>query len=103
MTIVAINLFQNSREDANRDLIRQDMLEAATIAQAYFKKHPALGGGGNSFVGISLDQIGLDSTNVIASFEVTSTSIGSFTLSAEPIGDSVAIVAIVYPSTIDWQ
>ena len=59
--VVGINLFNASAEEANKDSIASDCTNLAAMAQQYFKKPAAMGGGANSFVGWSIPS-GLDST-----------------------------------------
>jgi len=52
--VVGINLFQASAIDANRNAVIADLNNLAATAQQYYKKPTSLGGGGNSFVGVSI-------------------------------------------------
>ena len=48
-TVVAINVFGESAEQANADAVRQDLLAAASQAQAIYAKPRQLGGAGGDF------------------------------------------------------
>ena len=48
-TVVAINVFGTAAEEANRDAVRQDLLQAAAAAQAIYTKPTALGGAQRNF------------------------------------------------------
>ena len=48
-TVVAINVFGDSAEQANRDAVRQDLLQAAAQAQAVWVKPALLGGADRNF------------------------------------------------------
>ena len=48
-TVVAINVFGTSAEQANRDAVRQDLLTGAAGAQAVWSRPAALGGAGRDF------------------------------------------------------
>jgi Tfp pilus assembly protein PilE len=103
MTIVAINLFSDSRDEGIKDVIRQDVFEAATIGQMYYKKHPMLGGGGGSFVDITLDDIQLDTATVITTYEISETAVNYFKLTATPLSGLDPLIAVVYSDRLVWE
>jgi len=49
--VVGINVFTASASSSNRDAITADLTNLAAMAQQYYRKPTALGGGGNSFTG----------------------------------------------------
>ena len=49
--VVGINVFTASSLQANRDAVIADLTNLASLAQQYYRKPTALGGGGNSFTG----------------------------------------------------
>lgn len=49
--VVGINVFTASSKNANRDAVIADLTTLAAMAQQYYRKPTAMGGGGNSFVG----------------------------------------------------
>ncbi len=51
-TVVAINVFGTAAEDANRDAVRQDLLQGATAAQAVWTRPAMLDGAAQDFVTI---------------------------------------------------
>lgn len=60
--VVGINVFTASSAQANRDGVIADCTNLASMAQQYYRKPTALGGGGNTFTGwtvpASLDTTG---------------------------------------------
>lgn len=56
-TVVAINTFSSAADSANVDAVRQDLASIAASAQGYYMKPTMLGGGGNSFVGMTFKDI----------------------------------------------
>lgn len=60
--VVGINVFTASSSQANRDAVISDLTNLASLAQQYYRKPIALGGGGNTFtswaVPTSLDTTG---------------------------------------------
>lgn len=70
--VLAINIMHAAQKDANRSAVRQDMLMVLNDAQLYYLKSAALGGGNNSFDGISLSHIqSIDPVNENGSYEVS--------------------------------
>jgi hypothetical protein len=61
---VGINMFSASASSANRDAIISGATNLGTMAQQFYKKPTALGGGGNTFTG-------WDSTKVPSSLLTT--------------------------------
>lgn len=94
-TIVALNTMSNSHQSANHNAVRQHLLEAASEAQMYYLKDEAMGGGGKSFLNISLSDIKLDSVQTAASFSISEISANSFTLTAEPRTGGGPFVAVI--------
>jgi Tfp pilus assembly protein PilE len=56
---VGITMFIDDAVNANRDAVTNDLVDLASRAQQYFRKPAALGGGGNSFAGLTADAAGL--------------------------------------------
>ena len=56
---VGITMFSDSATNANRDALTNDLVNLASRAQQYYRRPTSLGGGGNSFVGLSADAAGL--------------------------------------------
>jgi hypothetical protein len=54
---VAINTFGSAADSANLDAVRQDVASIAASAQGYFMKPEMLGGGGQTFEGVSFNEI----------------------------------------------
>ncbi len=56
---VGITMFQDSAVSANRDAVTNDLVNLGARSQQYFRRPVSLGGGGNSFVGLTADAAGL--------------------------------------------
>ena len=52
--VVGINLFNANAEESMKDTLVSEGTNLGAMAQQYFKKPVALGGGGNSFVGFDV-------------------------------------------------
>ena len=73
-TVVATDTLQQSRTNANKSAVRQDMMIILNDALLYYQKPEALGGGGQSFSGITLSQIhSVKSPNKNGSYQLNST------------------------------
>ncbi len=56
---VGITMFSDNAVNANRDAVSNDLVNLAARAQQFYRRPTALGGGGNSFVGLTADAAGL--------------------------------------------
>jgi hypothetical protein len=52
--VVGINVFTASSSQANNDAVIADLTNLASLAQQYYRKPTALGGGGNSFASFAI-------------------------------------------------
>ncbi len=52
--VVGINLFTASSVEANKDGVVADNLNIASLAQQFYKKPTAMGGGNNTFTGFTI-------------------------------------------------
>jgi hypothetical protein len=97
-TVVAINVFGTSAENANRDAVRQDILSIASAAQGWYIKPVMLAGGGGSFTDITFKDINFpadsidDSNTKIAinqnaTYEIQNPQGDGFDVTAYPASD----------------
>ena len=56
---LGITMFSDSSIDANRDAITNDLTNLASRAHQYYRRPSYLGGGGNSFAGLTADDAGI--------------------------------------------
>jgi hypothetical protein len=54
---VGITMFSDSAISANRDAVSNDLVNLAARAQQFYRRPTALGGGGNTFTGLTLDKL----------------------------------------------
>ena len=52
--VVGINVFTASSMTANNDAVISDLQVIGSMAQQYYRKPTAMGGGGNSFIGFTI-------------------------------------------------
>ena len=76
--VVGINVFTASSSQANRDAVISDLTNLASLAQQYYRKPDALGGGGNEFTGWTVPA-SLDTTGN-GTYVATTVAAGSVTL-----------------------
>jgi len=57
--VVGIQMFSASAASSNLEAVTSDLLNLASRAQQYYVKPTGLGGGGNSFAGLSADASGM--------------------------------------------
>lgn len=63
-TVVAINTFGSAADSANLDAVRQDVASIAAAAQGFYMKPTMLGGGGNTFTGITFNSMAFAADSV---------------------------------------
>jgi Tfp pilus assembly protein PilE len=56
---VGITMFTDNAISANRDAVTNDLVNLSSRAQQYYRRPTSLGGGGNSFSGLTADGSGL--------------------------------------------
>lgn len=76
-TVVALNIFSTSAEQANHDAVRQDLAQIATSAQGWYIKPAMLGGGDNSFANVDFRKVTFPAdsitTNNLTAFNLNGT------------------------------
>lgn len=89
---IALVVFGTNAEQANKDALTHDCLKLVSNAQAYFKKPTMLGGGDNTFDGITIRDCGMETNgsgegqNLSGTFSVIDAS--TFTVSIEGVSAS---------------
>lgn len=102
-TMIAINVFTDSQETANREAVRIELLEAVSPARAYFYQAKQMGGGGRSFENIQMQNLFMDSTSENGDYSIANRSSDSFELVATPASGGDDIVLEIYIDKIIWQ
>jgi Tfp pilus assembly protein PilE len=78
---VGITMFSDSAISANRDAVTNDLVNLASRAQQYYRRPTSLGGGGNSFTGLTANAAGLAKLT-----NKTSNGNGTYSISGAPSG-----------------
>ena len=103
MTVVAINVFSDARDEGLKDTIRQELLEAATVGQGFYMRHESMGGGGNSFQNITLPILGLSDSSVVSTYQVQNVTDDSFEILADPLSNLDDLIIVVYSDRVEWR
>jgi len=74
---VGITMFQDNAVDQNRSSVIGDLTTLAAKAQQYYSKPVSLGGGGNSYVGLTADATGI---SILASTAFTNNANGLYSV-----------------------
>ena len=61
--VMGINMFSENAAQANQDAVMQDVLTISSRAQAWYRRPVELGGGGRTYIGMSLADLNFDSPN----------------------------------------
>ncbi|MGA9408755.1 MAG: hypothetical protein WBW71_16600 [Bacteroidota bacterium] len=85
---VGITMFQDNAVDQNRSAVIADLTTLAAKAQQYYAKPTTLGGGGNSFVGLTADATGLAD---LASTAFTTNANGTYTIKTAGTATTVVL------------
>ena len=85
---VGITMFQDNAVDQNRSAVIADLTTLAAKAQQYYAKPVTLGGGGNSFVGLTADATGL---GILASTAFTNNANGTYTVKTAGTATTVVL------------
>ncbi len=92
--VVGINLFNANAEESAKDTIVSEGVNLGAMAQQYYKKPVALGGGGNNFTGFTIPSR-LDSTQAggggVWTNSVTGANGGTLTLTPADYNWTVTI------------
>jgi Tfp pilus assembly protein PilE len=88
---VGITMFSDSATSANRDAVSNDLVNLAARAQQYYRRPASLGGGGNSFVGLTADAAGLAKLTNMASGKNAN---GTYTIQAAGTANQVTIQGV---------
>ncbi|MGA7162322.1 MAG: hypothetical protein WBZ48_15100 [Bacteroidota bacterium] len=85
---VGITMFQDNAVDQNRSAVIADLTTLSAKAQQFYAKPTTLGGGGNSFVGLTADATGL---GILASTAFTDNANGTYTVKTAGTATSVVL------------
>ncbi len=100
---VAINVNLEHNKETNKDAIRQELLSAATHANAFFYRPRAMGGGGGSFATITISDLKVDTLGTNGTYSITSRDVNSFTIEGITRDGQETISATITKSGLSWN
>ena len=100
-TIVAIFNFQSAQDNSVYQAIQQDILQAQTQSIAYVKKARMMGGGGGSYIGLSMEDVLLPEQNENAIYSLDNISESGFSVVAESFV-GFTVTANINGDSIEW-
>jgi Tfp pilus assembly protein PilE len=95
---VGITMFADNAVDQNRNSVIADMTTLAAKAQQFYHKPSTLGGGSNSFVGLTADAPGLA---ILAGTSFTDNANGTYTIKTAGTATAVVLQGIGKSSLTD--
>jgi Tfp pilus assembly protein PilE len=95
---VGITMFQDNAVSSNRDAVTNDLVQLAAKAQQYYRKPSSLGGGGNSFAGLTADASGMA---VLVSTTFSNNDNGSYSISTAGTTGSITFTGVGKTSLSD--
>ncbi len=102
--VVGINLFNANAEESTKDTLVSEGTNLGAMAQQYYKKPTALGGGGNSFTGWDENDVPANLINTPSgTWDITSTDT-TCTIDGTPLADlgyTWTITVVVTPTGIN--
>lgn len=99
--VVGINVFTAQSEESTKDAIISDCTTLGAMAQQYFRKPTAMGGGGNSFTGWTIPA-SLDTT-ANGTYSVNVDNASQVTITGRPLaatGYTWTITTVVTPTNV---
>ena len=101
-TIVAINNMQSSHDASVYEAIQQDIMQAQIQSIAYQKKPLMMGGGGGSYIGMTLEDILLPEENENAAYLLNNVTQDSFTILATTVY-GFSVTANITADEVEWE
>jgi type II secretory pathway pseudopilin PulG len=84
MVVGAVYIFQDQSASSNRDELSNDLVHMAAQAQKYYRKPAILGGGSNSFSGLTLAGLTKHASNAN----------GTYVLSPDPVPAGTSSIVV---------
>lgn len=104
--VMGINMFAENAGQANQDAVMQDVLTIASRAQAWYRRPVELGGGGRTYVGMSLVDLNFDAANDNGTYALTGQSATAVTVTGigtenpDGLGANVTVVVSAGADTV---
>jgi Tfp pilus assembly protein PilE len=100
--VVGINMFATSAESANIEAVTNDLLHLSSMAQQYFIKPTSMGGGGESFTGLTdINQLTTKPINDNGTYSIsTAGSDSTVVLLGDPVRSDKSVQVTVYSNRV---
>ncbi|MFQ5822662.1 MAG: hypothetical protein ACE5JB_01250 [bacterium] len=85
--VIGINMFSQSAGQANQDAVLQDIMTISSRAQEWYRKPTLLGGGGRTFVGMTLADLNFVTPNNNGSYTLSGLQVDQFTVTGLGLED----------------
>ena len=72
--VIGMTLFDDNATSSNRDALSSDLTALALRAQGYYRRPQVMGGGGNSFLGLTMQKLSSKPSNANGTYSLTSVS-----------------------------
>lgn len=101
--VIGLGLFSQGADQANIDQVVQDVVAMGARAQQFYMKPAALGGGAQSFVGMTIDQVGSATNRNGDAYALSGAAAGQVTITGTCVtakkaaGGAVTVVGTVTP------
>ncbi len=104
--VIGLGLFSEGADQANIDQVVQDVVSMGARAQQFYMKPAALGGGGQSFVGMLITDVGSDEnrngdTYVVSGAAAAQVTITGTCVTAKMDDDSTAVNVVGTVTPVD--
>jgi Tfp pilus assembly protein PilE len=83
---VGITMFTDNAVSSNRDAVASDLVNLAARAQQYYRRPLSLGGGGQSFTGLTIANLTNKTQNSNGTYSIVGTPSGNTTLHIKGVG-----------------
>jgi hypothetical protein len=103
--VIGMTLFDDNATSSNRDALSSDLTGLALRAQGYYRRPRVLGGGGNSFLGLTMAKLSSKPSNANGTYSVTSVSATQVVLDGVGLengtdGRNLSVTMTVFADTI---
>jgi hypothetical protein len=91
--VVGINMFSQGAVNAEADRLVQEVNTVGSNAAAYWRKPVQMGGGGRTFTGVTLEDLGAQDTTANTVLALSNVGAAQFTVTATGRSEGVIVVA----------
>lgn len=102
---VGLSLFTDNAVSTNRDALSNDLVALAARAQMYYRKPKMYGGGGNSFLDLTIERLTTQASNANGTYALGTISTGQVEILATGMekgddGNFLSLTMTVFPDSL---